>query len=155
MLTQSALVIAPSSLSQSSLPSLGTLFDRASLALHLPLLLALLFLARVAFGRSLLVSARRRLRREESILFIPGVGLQIEAAQVADRVDGSGDSSAPSPPIALHRCTRRFIDVATVQSVLLHEAIQHNQVRYHLIILIKPKSGAREGSIVLPFEVRT
>jgi hypothetical protein len=98
-------------------------------------------------------SGSRSTLLEESVLFIPGVGLQLErgTARAVRSEVGAAEPSPPSSPISIDRHSRLFLDASSIRSVLLAEGVQGGVFRFQLKLLVEDAAGVRK--VVLPFEM--
>lgn len=112
------------------------------------------------------------LLREESVLFIPGVGLQLESGLARPSSSSSGSShSGPGgcageqAPVCVQRRARQLVELSCVRSVLINEGVQGGLFCFYLLLLLDGDEdaaaapGGRSASgepsarqrIVLPF----
>ena len=145
--------------------SARALFSLSSLLwTHLPCLLAMLLAWRVVGMRSSRgIDALQRLR-EESILVIPGVGVQLEsgtavfdptAEDAAAARNGSDASRSLSPGSSHSVCSpssssypsvrrraRLFLDASRIAHVLINEGVHRSTFVYYLVIVLKGATAA-------------
>ena len=113
--------------------------------------------------------SRGPLLREESVLFIPGIGLQLESG-LARSSSGSSSSDLSGcgvgeAPECVQRDARQFLDLSCVRSVLINEGVQGGLFCFYLLLLLDgddsaAPAGGRSASadpsaqrrIVLPFQ---
>ncbi len=131
-----------------------------------PLLPLALSLASLLLSIGFLAVCQRRtgaasqgeLLREESLLLIPGVGVQMEVGQARSHSSVHGESAAE--PECVWRRSRRFVDAAHLRAALINEGVQGSQYRFYLLLLTAAdgvhgkdaETSSSAQTIVLPFE---